>query len=174
MPRAKSEQPPAPLDGVAAAASRRVRFLTTATAEQNRCASRGTVAGDRRAGGPARVDSPRALPHTAASDVRDRRGAARARLFDEGGVPRIIGSGTADQKVAQLAEPARRSTRMCYSDTVPLYTAELLNLGEISVQSSSIETTAKQAAEASRGNVAVRYMEYWCHHPASTSICRWH
>ena len=43
------------------------------------------------------------------------------------------GTGTADQRVANW-ENQRAYYELCYSDTVPLYTAELLNLGKFPVQ----------------------------------------
>ena len=49
------------------------------------------------------------------------------------------GSGTADQRVANW-QNQRAYYEFCYSDTVPLYTAELLNLGKFPYKSSWIET----------------------------------
>ena len=43
------------------------------------------------------------------------------------------GTGTADQRVANW-ENQRAYYELCYSDTVPLYTAELLNQGKFPVQ----------------------------------------
>ena len=43
------------------------------------------------------------------------------------------GTGTADQRVGNW-QNQRAYYELCYSDTVPLYTAELLNLGQVSVQ----------------------------------------
>ena len=70
------------------------------------------------------------------------------------------GTGTADQRVAKW-ENNRAYYELCYSDTVPLYTAELLNLGKFPYKSSWIETRQRgQPAEAVRRQLAVRYMEY--------------
>lgn len=70
------------------------------------------------------------------------------------------GIGTADQRVANW-ENNRAYYQLCYSDTVPLYTAELLNQGKFPYKSSWIE---KDSAGRPRvqydGNIAVRYMEY--------------
>ena len=50
---------------------------------------------------------------------------------------------------------------LCYSDIVPLYTAELLNLGKFPYKSSWIEKDSEgQPRIQYDGNVAVRYMEY--------------
>jgi uncharacterized membrane protein len=70
------------------------------------------------------------------------------------------GSGTADQKVANW-QNQRAYYEMCYSDTVPLYTAEMLNLGKFPYKSSWIETDSEGRPQKQfDGNVAVRYMEY--------------
>jgi uncharacterized membrane protein len=70
------------------------------------------------------------------------------------------GSGTADQKVANW-QNQRAYYEMCYSDTVPLYTAELLNLGKFPYKSSWIEKDSEGKPQKQfDGNVAVRYMEY--------------
>ncbi|OBA90671.1 hypothetical protein A5662_22690 [Mycobacteriaceae bacterium 1482268.1] len=70
------------------------------------------------------------------------------------------GSGTADQKVANW-QNQRAYYELCYSDTVPLYTAELLNLGKFPYKSSWIETDSQGRPQKQfDGNVAVRYMEY--------------
>jgi uncharacterized membrane protein len=70
------------------------------------------------------------------------------------------GSGTADQKVANW-ENQRAYYELCYSDTVPLYTAELLNLGKFPYKSSWIEKDSEGRPQKQfDGNVAVRYMEY--------------
>ncbi|OBK76829.1 glycosyltransferase family 87 protein [Mycobacterium sp. 1274761.0] len=70
------------------------------------------------------------------------------------------GSGTAAQKVANW-ENQRAYYELCYSDTVPLYTAELLNLGKFPYKSSWIETDSQGRPQKQfDGNVAVRYMEY--------------
>ena len=49
------------------------------------------------------------------------------------------GTGTADQRVGNW-QNQRAYYELCYSDTVPLYTAELLNLGKFPYKSSWIET----------------------------------
>ena len=70
------------------------------------------------------------------------------------------GTGTADQRVANW-ENQRAYYELCYSDTVPLYTAELLNLGKFPYKSNWIEkdATGKPRIQYD-GNTAVRYMEY--------------
>jgi uncharacterized membrane protein len=70
------------------------------------------------------------------------------------------GSGTAEQKVANW-QNQRAYYELCYSDTVPLYTAELLNLGKFPYKSSWIETDSQGRPQKQfDGNIAVRYMEY--------------
>ena len=70
------------------------------------------------------------------------------------------GKGTADQRVGNW-ENQRAYYELCYSDTVPLYTAELLNLGKFPYKSSWIETDATGKPHIQYdGNIAVRYMEY--------------
>ncbi|GAT08917.1 transmembrane protein [Mycolicibacterium novocastrense] len=70
------------------------------------------------------------------------------------------GTGTADQRVADWSNQ-RAYFQLCYSDTVPLYTAELLNLGKFPYKSSWIEKDATgQPHIQYDGNIAVRYMEY--------------
>jgi uncharacterized membrane protein len=70
------------------------------------------------------------------------------------------GTGTADQRVGNW-QNNRAYYELCYSDTVPLYTAELLNLGKFPYKSSWIEndSTGKPKIQYD-GNIAVRYMEY--------------
>jgi uncharacterized membrane protein len=69
-------------------------------------------------------------------------------------------TGTADQRVA-VWENNRAYYELCYSDTVPLYTAELLNQGKFPYKSSWVETdSAGRPRLQYDGNVAVRYMEY--------------
>ena len=69
-------------------------------------------------------------------------------------------TGTADQRVANWAND-RAYYELCYSDTIPLYTAELLNLGKFPYKSSWLETdsTGKPRTRYD-GRPAVRYMEY--------------
>ena len=71
-----------------------------------------------------------------------------------------IGTGTPEQRVANW-QNQRAYYELCYSDTVPLYTAELLNQGKFPYKSSWIETdaTGKPLTQFD-GNPAVRYMEY--------------
>ncbi|MEZ0339258.1 glycosyltransferase family 87 protein [Mycobacterium sp. pV006] len=70
------------------------------------------------------------------------------------------GTGTADQRVGNW-ENNRAYYQLCYSDTVPLYTAELLNLGKFPYKSSWIETDAEGNPHTTYdGKPAVRYMEY--------------
>jgi uncharacterized membrane protein len=69
-------------------------------------------------------------------------------------------SGTADQRVANWSND-RAYYQLCYSDTVPLYTAELLNLGKFPYKSSWLETDATGKPRTQYdGRPAVRYMEY--------------
>ncbi len=70
------------------------------------------------------------------------------------------GVGSADQRVANW-ENQRAYYELCYSDTVPLYTAELLNQGKFPYKSSWIENdSAGRPRTQYDGNIAVRYMEY--------------
>jgi uncharacterized membrane protein len=70
------------------------------------------------------------------------------------------GTGTADQRVGNW-QNQRAYYEMCYSDTVPLYTAELLNLGKFPYKSSWVETDSDgKPRKQYDGNIAVRYMEY--------------
>ncbi|MUL67053.1 hypothetical protein BOO86_21445 [Mycobacterium sp. CBMA 234] len=70
------------------------------------------------------------------------------------------GSGTADQRVANW-QNQRAYYEFCYSDTVPLYTAELLNLGKFPYKSSWIETDSTHKPRIQYdGTRAIRYMEY--------------
>lgn len=70
------------------------------------------------------------------------------------------GTGSPDQRVANW-DNQRSYYELCYSDTVPLYTAELLNLGKFPYKSSWVEkdSTGKPKTQFD-GNIAVRYMEY--------------
>jgi uncharacterized membrane protein len=70
------------------------------------------------------------------------------------------GTGTGDQRVANW-ENQRAYYELCYSDTVPLYSAELLSQGKFPYKSSWIETDAGGAPQTRYdGKPAVRYMEY--------------
>ncbi len=70
------------------------------------------------------------------------------------------GNGTADQRVA-VWENQRAYYELCYSDTVPLYTAELLSQGKFPYKSSWIEKDAAGAPQKPYdGTPAIRYMEY--------------
>ncbi|OBJ50880.1 glycosyltransferase family 87 protein [Mycobacterium sp. 1423905.2] len=70
------------------------------------------------------------------------------------------GSGPGDQRVANW-ENQRAYYELCYSDTVPLYGAELLNQGKFPYKSNWIETdTAGNPQTRYDGQPAVRYMEY--------------
>lgn len=70
------------------------------------------------------------------------------------------GTGPADQRVANW-DNQRAYYELCYSDTVPLYGAELLNQGRFPYKSSWIETDSSGAAQTRYdGRPAVRYMEY--------------
>ncbi len=69
-------------------------------------------------------------------------------------------TGSADQRVANW-DNNRAYYQLCYSDTVPLYTAELLNLGKFPYKSSWLETdSAGKPRTQYDGRPAVRYMEY--------------
>ena len=70
------------------------------------------------------------------------------------------GTGTADQRVA-IWENQRAYYELCYSDTVPLYTAELLSQGKFPYKSSWTEKDSTGAQQIQYdGTPAVRYMEY--------------
>ncbi len=70
------------------------------------------------------------------------------------------GTGTADQRVA-VWENQRAYYELCYSDTVPLYTAELLSQGKFPYKSYWVEKDATGAPQKQYdGSPAVRYMEY--------------
>lgn len=70
------------------------------------------------------------------------------------------GHGTAGQRVANW-ENNRAYYELCYSDTVPLYTAELLNLGKFPYKSSWVENDATGKPRMQYdGSPAIRYMEY--------------
>jgi uncharacterized membrane protein len=70
------------------------------------------------------------------------------------------GTGTADHRVA-VWENQRAYYELCYSDTVPLYTAELLSQGKFPYKSFWIEKDAEGAPQKQYdGSPAVRYMEY--------------
>jgi uncharacterized membrane protein len=70
------------------------------------------------------------------------------------------GKGTADQRVA-VWENQRAYYELCYSDTVPLYTAELLSQGKFPYKSSWVESDANGLPRAQYdGSPAIRYMEY--------------
>lgn len=71
-----------------------------------------------------------------------------------------VGTGSADQRVANW-ENQRAYYSLCYSDTVPLYTAELLSQGKFPYKSSWLETDENgQPRTQYDGTQAVRYMEY--------------
>jgi uncharacterized membrane protein len=71
-----------------------------------------------------------------------------------------VGTGSADQRVANW-ENQRAYYQLCYSDTVPLYTAELLSQGKFPYKSSWLETDENgQPRQQYDGTQAVRYMEY--------------
>ena len=71
-----------------------------------------------------------------------------------------IGTGTPDQRVANW-QNQRAYYEFCYSDTVPLYGAELLAQGKFPYKSSWLETDSKgQVKTQYDGKTAVRYMEY--------------
>jgi uncharacterized membrane protein len=69
-------------------------------------------------------------------------------------------TGTADQRVA-IWENQRAYYELCYSDTVPLYTAELLSQGKFPYKSSWTEKDSTGAPQTQYdGSPAIRYMEY--------------
>ncbi|WP_280832680.1 glycosyltransferase family 87 protein [Mycolicibacterium frederiksbergense] len=71
-----------------------------------------------------------------------------------------IGNGTAGERVANW-QNNRAYYELCYSDTVPLYTAELLNLGKFPYKSSWVENdSAGKPRMQYDGSPAIRYMEY--------------
>jgi uncharacterized membrane protein len=70
------------------------------------------------------------------------------------------GTGPPDQRVANW-ENKRAYFQLCYSDTVPLYGAELLSQGRFPYKSSWLETdSAGRPKTQYDGLPAVRYMEY--------------
>ncbi|MCV7390767.1 glycosyltransferase family 87 protein [Mycolicibacterium porcinum] len=70
------------------------------------------------------------------------------------------GKGSAGERVANW-ENNRAYYELCYSDTVPLYTAELLNLGKFPYKSSWVENDATGKPRMQYdGSPAIRYMEY--------------
>ncbi|AKN15641.1 hypothetical protein MHAE_19141 [Mycobacterium haemophilum DSM 44634] len=70
------------------------------------------------------------------------------------------GTGPGDQRVANW-DNQRAYYELCYSDTVPLYGAELLNQGKFPYKSSWIETDSSGTPQTRYdGRPAVRYMEY--------------
>lgn len=71
-----------------------------------------------------------------------------------------VGTGGPDQRVANW-DHERAYYQLCYSDTVPLYGAELLSQGKFPYKSSWIETdSAGTPQRRYDGQTAVRYMEY--------------
>lgn len=70
------------------------------------------------------------------------------------------GTGAGDQRVANW-DNQRAYYQLCYSDTVPLYGAELLNQGKFPYKSSWVETNAHGMPQTRYdGAPAVRHMEY--------------
>ena len=83
------------------------------------------------------------------------------------------GTGTADQRVGNW-QNQRAYYELCYSDTVPLYTAELLNLGKFPYKSSWIETDgAGSPADPVRRRAGRAVHGISGADRASTSTCRW-
>ncbi len=71
-----------------------------------------------------------------------------------------IGSGAPDQRVANW-DHQRAYYSLCYSDTVPLYGAELLSQGKFPYKSSWLELDPQgKPRQQYDGSAAVRYMEY--------------
>lgn len=70
------------------------------------------------------------------------------------------GTGTGDQRVANW-DNQRAYYQLCYSDTVPLYGAELLSQGKFPYKSSWVETDSSGKPQTRYdGQRAIRYMEY--------------
>ncbi|ORC02433.1 hypothetical protein B1T48_15360 [Mycobacterium persicum] len=70
------------------------------------------------------------------------------------------GTGPGDKRVANW-DNQRAYYELCYSDTVPLYGAELLSQGKFPYKSSWVETDSTGAPQIQyNGRLAVRYMEY--------------
>jgi len=70
------------------------------------------------------------------------------------------GTGTGDQRVANW-DNQRAYYELCYSDTVPLYGAELLSQGKFPYKASWVEKDADGKPQTRYdGRPAVRYMEY--------------
>ena len=70
------------------------------------------------------------------------------------------GTGPGDQRVANW-DNQRAYYELCYSDTVPLYGAELLSQGKFPYKSSWVENDSTGAPQTRYdGRPAVRYMEY--------------
>lgn len=73
---------------------------------------------------------------------------------------RTVGTGAPDHRVANW-ENQRAYYELCYSDTVPLYGAELLSQGKFPYKSSWLELdSAGRPRMQYDGSTAVRYMEY--------------
>jgi len=71
-----------------------------------------------------------------------------------------VGTGPPDNRVANW-QNQRAYYELCYSDTVPLYGAELLSQGRLPYKSSWIETDSSGRPQTRYdGRPAVRYMEY--------------
>ena len=71
-----------------------------------------------------------------------------------------VGTGPPDKRVANW-QNQRAYYELCYSDTVPLYGAELLSQGRFPYKSSWIETDSSGRPQTRYdGRPAVRYMEY--------------
>src|SRR5690625_4446190 len=71
-----------------------------------------------------------------------------------------IGSGFPDERVANW-DNERAYFQLCYSDVVPLYTAELLSQGKFPYRSSWVEKDGAGKEQVRYdGQPAVRYMEY--------------
>lgn len=120
-----------------------------------------------------------ALSHTIGGPVGRHALIGRARFFTPLRVMLVIGviflalgystkaaclqstnTGTAAQRVANW-QNQRAYYEFCYSDTVPLYTAELLSQGKFPYKSSWVDTdsTGKPNVQYD-GSPAIRYMEY--------------
>ncbi len=98
----------------------------------------------------------------AAGDVHHRAAVPGVRIHDDEGRACLqsTGTGSPDQRVA-VWENNRAYYELCYSDTVPLYTAEMLNLVSSRTSSSWTEVDGTGMARTQYdGTPAIRYMEY--------------
>ena len=96
----------------------------------------------------------------ASGDVSDRAGLVGVGLDDEIAVPADHGHRAAGPTRGNW-QNQRAYYELCYSDTVPLYGAELLSQGKFPYKSSWLELDAAGRPRTQfDGSTAVRYMEY--------------